>query len=115
MSRMKSAIAAWGCLLGAAATAQELPPLAAYGRLPEYGLYQLSPSGKLAAARVVKGGRDMLAIVDVDKREFVTAADATRVNPRGIEFVEEDKVVLDFNHPLAGQALHFEIKVLGIE
>ena len=98
---MKSAIVAWGCLLGAAATAQELPPLEAYGRLPEYGLYQLSPSGKLAAARVVKGGRDMLAILDVDKREFVTAADATRVNPRGIEFVEEDKVVL-----VAGQTVH---------
>jgi len=29
--------------------------------------------------------------------------------------VHDDKVVLDLNHPLAGQELHFEVKVLDIE
>jgi FKBP-type peptidyl-prolyl cis-trans isomerase SlyD len=29
--------------------------------------------------------------------------------------VGDESAVLDFNHPLAGQSLHFEVKVLGIE
>lgn len=29
--------------------------------------------------------------------------------------VKGDRVVLDFNHPLAGETLHFEVRVLGVE
>ena len=29
--------------------------------------------------------------------------------------VKGDKIVLDLNHPLAGQTLHFDVKVIGIE
>jgi len=32
-----------------------------------------------------------------------------------ISEVRQDTVVLDFNHPLAGKTLHFDVKVLGIE
>ena len=32
-----------------------------------------------------------------------------------ISEVKQDPVVLDFNHPLAGKTLHFDVKVLGIE
>lgn len=45
---------------------------------------------------------------------------ATR-GPKGEELVihvyevKEETVVLDFNHPLAGKTLNFEVKVLGIE
>jgi FKBP-type peptidyl-prolyl cis-trans isomerase SlyD len=28
--------------------------------------------------------------------------------------VKEDKIVLDLNHPLAGETLHFHVKVLGV-
>ncbi len=31
-----------------------------------------------------------------------------------IESVEGDKVRLDFNHPLAGKELHFDVKVVGL-
>ena len=29
--------------------------------------------------------------------------------------VREEKTVIDFNHPLAGQTLHFDVKVLSVE
>ena len=42
-------------------------------------------------------------------------------NPEGLETpirvheVREQSIILDFNHPLAGQALNFDIKVVSIE
>lgn len=35
--------------------------------------------------------------------------------PIRVHEVADDKIVLDFNHPLAGEALTFDIKILGIE
>ncbi len=82
------------------ALAQQQPPLEAYGKLPRFGLYALSPSGRLAAARMVEGDKDALVVIDVDARDYLVGVDASRVNPRGIEFAEEDKVVL-----VAGQTM----------
>lgn len=35
--------------------------------------------------------------------------------PVRVHSVEEDKIVLDLNHPLAGETLTFDVKILGIE
>ena len=41
-------------------------------------------------------------------------------NPEGdvmearIDKIEEDSVRLDFNHPLAGKILHFDVKVIAL-
>ncbi len=35
--------------------------------------------------------------------------------PIRVHEVREDKIVLDFNHPLAGQALNFDVKVVSVE
>lgn len=35
--------------------------------------------------------------------------------PIKVHEVREATIILDFNHPLAGEALNFEIKILGIE
>ncbi|MGB6641766.1 MAG: FKBP-type peptidyl-prolyl cis-trans isomerase [Thermoanaerobaculia bacterium] len=35
--------------------------------------------------------------------------------PIRVHEVREETIILDFNHPLAGQALNFDIKVLAIE
>jgi FKBP-type peptidyl-prolyl cis-trans isomerase 2 len=35
--------------------------------------------------------------------------------PIRVREVREETIILDFNHPLAGQALNFDIKVLSIE
>lgn len=84
----------------ALARAQEPPPLEAYGKLPRFGLYALSPSGKLAAARMVEDDYDAIIVIDVDEREQVAGVDASAVKPRRIQFVDEDKVVL-----IAGQTV----------
>lgn len=35
--------------------------------------------------------------------------------PIRVHGVREQSLILDFNHPLAGQALNFEIRVVAIE
>jgi FKBP-type peptidyl-prolyl cis-trans isomerase SlyD len=42
-----------------------------------------------------------------------TTTDGRKVFPR-ISEVKNETVVLDFNHPLAGKTLHFDVKVLDI-
>lgn len=37
------------------------------------------------------------------------------VYPIRVHSINDDKIVLDFNHPLAGQALKFEVKVLEVK
>lgn len=38
-----------------------------------------------------------------------------KVVPATIKEVKEDTIVVDFNHPMAGKTLNFEIELLGIE
>ena len=101
MTRMKGAIVAWLLLAaGENAWAQGLPPLEAYGRLPEVDLCELSPSGNRAVSRVTSNGRDLIVVFDLETMQPVTAADAADVNPRYIRFVDDDSVVL-----VAGQTI----------
>jgi len=37
------------------------------------------------------------------------------VFPIRVHEIKEEKIILDFNHPLAGKALQFEVKVLGVD
>jgi FKBP-type peptidyl-prolyl cis-trans isomerase 2 len=37
------------------------------------------------------------------------------IYPVRVREVKENKIVLDFNHPLAGQALRFDVKVLQVD
>lgn len=37
------------------------------------------------------------------------------VFPIRVHQINEDKVILDFNHPLAGKTLHFDVKVIQTE
>lgn len=37
------------------------------------------------------------------------------VFPIRVHQINEDRVVLDFNHPLAGKTLHFNVKVIGAD
>jgi FKBP-type peptidyl-prolyl cis-trans isomerase 2 len=37
------------------------------------------------------------------------------IYPIRVHEVKEQKIVLDFNHPLAGQALRFDVKVVEVD
>ena len=75
----------------------------AYGEArPE--LMQEVPRDKLPKEPEPKEGM-MLAVGTPDGRQI----------PARIAKVDEDKVTIDLNHPLAGKELTFEIKVVGIE
>ena len=48
--------------------------------------------------------------------EMLTATDNDgSQRPVRVHEVREGEVVLDFNHPLAGETLHFRVEVLGVE
>ena len=79
-----------------------VPPEEAYGPVDPNGFKEVPKSAIPAAA--LKPGTPI----------------GTR-GPKGEELVihvsevKEETVVLDFNHPLAGKTLNFDVKVLGIE
>ena len=100
MTPTRALCVALATLLSAQASANDLPPLEAYGELPLYDMYKLSPTGNLAAARVTYENNDRIVVVDVDSRQALLAVGAEKVNPRWIRFVEDDKVVL-----VAGQTV----------
>ncbi len=60
-----------------------------------------------------------LTAIPEDARE--EGAMLTAQDPEGgtqtvrIHEVREDAIVVDFNHPLAGQELHFQVKLLGVQ
>lgn len=74
--------------------AQDMPPLEAYGMLPAFDMYELSPSGKLGASRVTHGGKDSVMVFDIDKTEFITGANAAEVNPRWLQFISDEHLIL---------------------
>lgn len=51
-----------------------------------------------------------------EKGKFLAVQDQTgRQHKAKIHELKDDEVVLDLNHPLAGENLHFEVKILAIE
>jgi FKBP-type peptidyl-prolyl cis-trans isomerase 2 len=60
-----------------------------------------------------------LEMVPEDARPAGTTLVATapdgQQQPIRVHEVREETIILDFNHPLAGQALNFDVKVLAIE
>ena len=43
------------------------------------------------------------------------SAEGSHQRPVRVHEVKADKIVLDFNHPLAGHSLNFDVKVVAIE
>ena len=77
---------------------------------PKEGYGEIDPEKylKVAKDRVPEEGREIGQVLTVSDQEG-------RQQPVRVVQVEDDVLVLDFNHPLAGQTLHFEVKVLDVE
>jgi FKBP-type peptidyl-prolyl cis-trans isomerase 2 len=62
------------------------------------------PKKQLPANIVPKAGMNM----------YAQTKDGQRI-PVGIKEVKKDVVVLDFNHPLAGKTLNFDVEVVQVK
>ncbi len=51
--------------------------------------------------------------MEVGTEITVTDQDNNPMNAR-IDSLDDDNVILDFNHPLAGKELHFDVKIVGL-
>lgn len=80
--------------LFAGASAEELPPLEAYGALPETSLITLSPCGRLVAFRQARHDEDVILVTDTASGEIVATADASGLNLFDLHFVADDRLVL---------------------
>lgn len=79
-----------------------LPPEKAYGPVNPEAFQEVE------AENIPEDAREEGAML-------VARDSAGNERPVRVHSVEEDKVVLDLNHPLAGETLTFEVKVVGIE
>lgn len=82
--------------------AVSLPPAQAYGFVDSSALVEVPAAMIPEQARIV-GAR----LVGKDERGKETMVRVHEVRP--------DRIVLDHNHPLAGETLHFDVKVLSVE
>ncbi|GAB2771382.1 FKBP-type peptidyl-prolyl cis-trans isomerase [Rhabdobacter roseus] len=82
---------------------------------PEGGYGEFDPEA------VVELPKDIFQVDDVDQAELLeignmipmTNEEGERLQGQVVE-VKDDVVVMDFNHPLAGKAMHFEGRVLSV-
>lgn len=79
-----------------------LAPADAYGEIQEEGFQAVDASLVPENAREV--GAVLQAVDDSGNRRQVRVAE-----------ISEDVVVLDLNHPLAGQTLTFEVRILNVD
>lgn len=79
-----------------------LPPEEAYGPVKPDAFVEISKEEIPEEARQVD---QILQARDQSGQSF----------PARVAAVEEEKVVLDLNHPLAGKVLHFAVRVLSVK
>jgi len=89
----KTILAAVAALCGMTAGAEAIPPIEAYGELPEISSLSISPSGARFAFIRRQGGRTLLAIVESGKGA-TAGVDLGGVKPRSVWFQGEDHVII---------------------
>jgi FKBP-type peptidyl-prolyl cis-trans isomerase 2 len=73
-----------------------------YGEIDEAAYQKVPVSSLPEDARIV--GTQLVAQAPTGEQQIVR-----------VHQVTEEEIVMDFNHPLAGQILHFEVKILEIQ
>ncbi len=80
--------------LQTAALAQNtLPPIEAYGALPDKNMMVISPSGDRIAYRTQSADKDYVVVFDLTTNKMVAAIDAADVNPKWTHFIDEDRIL----------------------
>ena len=78
---------------------------------PENGFGQHNPSNIQEFSR-----KDFADSLDIEVGLLISFADANKAELPGVVIdFDEKKVVVDFNHPLAGHAISFKVKILSVE
>ncbi|MEM9690847.1 MAG: prolyl oligopeptidase family serine peptidase [Pseudomonadota bacterium] len=81
-------------LVATAVFAAEPPPVETYGALPQVDMLEISPDGTRIARRIVKQGRDLVIVQELATGQMVSGANAEEVNPRWLNFVDNDHLVM---------------------
>jgi FKBP-type peptidyl-prolyl cis-trans isomerase SlyD len=79
---------------------------------PEEGYGEHDPDGLF---QVPRGEFPDPAAVQLDEEFTMEGPDGEEMTLRVLEFMEDDHVLVDTNHPLAGVELRFEVTVEGVE
>ncbi|WP_207061720.1 peptidylprolyl isomerase [Motiliproteus sp. SC1-56] len=78
--------------------------------LPEQGFGQPNPSN------VQWVGRDRFNGMELEPGLVISFADGARGElPGVVKSLHEEQVEVDFNHPLAGHTLYFEVEIFAVE
>ena len=78
---------------------------------PENGFGQHNPSNIQEFSR-----KDFADSLDIEIGLLISFADANKAELPGVVIDFDEKIVIvDFNHPLAGHAIGFKVKILSVE
>ena len=65
-----------------------------YGKLPEVSQFAISPAGRYVGYRVSTADAEVIAILDVETRQFVASAGTDAVKPRNLYFIDDENLLL---------------------
>ena len=79
--------------------------------LPEQGFGQPNPNNIQHYNR-----KDFSADIELSEGLMISFADANQAElPGVVKSIEGDRVAVDFNHPLAGHTIQFDVDILNVE
>lgn len=88
-----------------AATGTAAPSLEQYAALPETDLVTLSPSGRLVAMRYTTTEADQVIVYDLLKGELLRGVDVSGVDPRRLQFTNDDYLLIVAGATISGYRL----------
>jgi len=74
--------------------ADDIPPLEAYGALPEISKMVISPSGEKIAYRQVSHGTDYIMVYNLTENKLLGTVDISNIKPTKVYFIDEQRLIL---------------------
>lgn len=78
----------------AQSAAAQGPSVEPYAKLPEKTKFVISPSGNFIAYRDTSEGRDIVVVIDMQKKALSGMVDVSSVKPRDIQFVSDNNLIM---------------------